>query len=138
MDLLNYLAKDDTYSMLAILLFATSGNPKYATLNELVYLLDNRSFINLMKYYEGQTIKIPSIEETTKALKLLLLYQYYEVEGMDWELALKKAGYDTDKFSSLSARTSLQHFREKMGSKKYRIGGIKNVVKGNGSRSEDS
>lgn len=129
MDILDVCGLEDTYSMLGIMLYASSGNPEYSTFNELAYLLDNRSFVNLLKYYEGQTIKIPTMEETRKALRTLLLYQYYYVDGMDWNIALRKSGFSVDE--GCKARVFVTKFKKELERKNYQTGGIQNVVKPN-------
>jgi hypothetical protein len=127
MEHLDYLLKDDTYSILGILLYATSGNPRYSLLNELVYLMDNRSFVNFLKYYEGQTIQVPTLEETQEALRFLLYFQYAEIEGLGHYAAMDKAGIPRCKGKLVMTR--LKQFKEELESKNYQIGGIQNVVK---------
>lgn len=127
MDVLKKLNKDETYSMLGLLLYASANNPDYSLLHELAYLLDNKSFVRFLKYFEGQTIQVPTIEETQKAIKLLMLYQYYTIEGMDWNVALDKAGFTPDEM--YSARTSLDYFVQDLEKCDYKLGGIKNVCK---------
>ena len=124
---LDALLKDDTYSVLGILLYATTGDPHYSLLNELVYLLDNRSFINFLKYYEGQTLKVPTLEETQEALQLLLYYQYTEIDHLPNHEALDKAGLPRNKQRLATIRT--EKFKKELESKNYQLGGIRNVVK---------
>lgn len=126
--LLESLNKDDTYSMLGLLLYASSDNPRYALLNELAYILDNKSFVNFIKYFEGQTIQIPSIEEIQMSLKVLMLYQYYYIEEMSWEEAITKAGFLPSE--SIYARSNLIKFVQELESNDYKLGGIRNVAKG--------
>lgn len=126
-DIFDKLGKEDTYSMMCILLFAMSDNPWYSTLNELAYLLDSRGFINILKYYEGQTITIPTLEESKIALRILLLYQYYKVEKNTWEKALEMSGFSQEESSK--AKMYLTHFLDKLGEYDYKEGGIKNVFK---------
>lgn len=124
---LDELIKDDTYSVLGILLYATSGNPRYSLLNELVYLMDNRSFVNFLKYFEGQTIQVPTLAETQDALRFLLYFQYKEVEGLSAHEALDKAGIPRSKAKLTTMR--LDRFKRELESKDYQLGGIQNVVK---------
>lgn len=101
---------EDTYSIALLLLYVFKGTPRYSTLSELAYVLDHQNFINFLKYFEGQTITIPSTEEVTKSLKLLLLYQYNVVEGVDWRDALKKAGFEQSE--THTARGLLTKFKQ--------------------------
>lgn len=129
MELLNNkLNKDDTYSMLCLLLYASSDNPKYSLLHELAYILDNKSFVNFIKYFEGQTIEVPPIEEIQMSLKVLMLYQYYTIEKLPWHVAIEKAGFLPEE--TRYARSNLIQFIQELESKDYKLGGIRNVAKG--------
>ena len=90
---LDNISKEDALSIASSLLYSLKGYPQYSIVSELSYLLDYENFIKLVTYYGGMTIRIPSTEEVNETLKVLLLYQYYEVEEMPWLAALKKAGY---------------------------------------------
>jgi len=126
-DIFDRLNKEDTYSMMCVLLFAMSDDSRYSTLNELAYLLDSKGFVNILKYYEGQTIKIPSLEESKIALRILLLYQHYKIDKVSWETALDLSGFSKDE--SAKAKMYLTKFLEKLGEYDYKRGGIKNVFK---------
>lgn len=116
------LQKEDIYNLMLILLYVSSDNPKYSTLNELAYLLDKESFLNFIKYYEGQTLQIPTMEEINSSLRTLLLFQYYKVEKLDWNTAYKKAGFTDDE--SVSANRYLTKFIEHLENNEYKLGGI--------------
>lgn len=126
-DIFDRLNKEDTYSMMCVLLFAMSDDPRYSTLNELAYLLDSRGFVNILKYYEGQTIKIPTLEESKIALRILLLYQHYKVDKLSWDKSLELSGFSKEE--SAKAKMYLTKFLEKLGEYDYKKGGIKNVFK---------
>lgn len=125
---LKYLSKENTYSILGVMLYAASNNPNYALLNELAYLLDNQSFVNLLKYFEGQTITFPTWGETDRALKTLLVHQYYRIEGNSWKRSLELAGFAESE--SRVASTLLQNFERILGTRDFRKGGLRNVIKG--------
>lgn len=122
------LDKDETYSMLCLLLYASSDNPRYALLHELAYVLDNKSFVNFLKYFEGQTIEVPAIEDIQMSIKVLLLYQYNTVEDLPWDEALAKAGFLPG--DSAYARSNLISFTQEIEKHDYKLGGIRNVAKG--------
>ena len=103
---LNYLNSSDLYSVASSLLYALKDTPKYSIISELFYLLDYDNFIKLIKYYGGKEIRIPSSQEIAELLKVLLVYQYYEVEGEDWKTSLKKAGYNEDQTNQVRAKLS--------------------------------
>ena len=81
--------------------------------------LDYHNFINFIKYYEGSTIRIPSIEEINQSTRVLLLYQYYRIENLEWRVALARAGFTEQE--SLSAKTKLQVLEKIL--KEQEIGG---------------
>lgn len=120
------LDQEDTYSMILMLLCASSDNPQYTIINELAYLLDHDSFVNFIKYFEGQTIKIPTFKEIIDALNILLLFQYYKVEGKDWHESLKLVGIETDVKSSYSAKFKLDRFCARLNKYNYKLGGLLN------------
>lgn len=119
---LNDLNSEDTYSTALLLLFVFSRNDKYSTLSELAYILDHDNFIKFIKYYEGQTITIPSQEEILKSLRVLLLYQYYIVEQLSWKESLTKAGFSKDE--TYTAQRLLTSFKKSVD--KYKIGDVIN------------
>ena len=128
MNIFDTLKKDDTYSALCVMLYAMTDDPNFATLNELVYLTDKNSFLNILKYFEGQTIRIPTMKESKDAFRTLLLHQYYTVEENKWETALEKAEISKD--DSTYYKRLLNKFEDKLEEKDYKTGGIKNVIKG--------
>lgn len=119
---LNDLNSEDTYSTALLLLFIFSRNDKYSTLSELSYILDHDNFIKFIKYYEGQTITIPSQEEILKSLRVLMLYQYYVIEKQGWREALIKAGFSEDE--TYTAQRLLTSFKKSVDN--YKIGDVIN------------
>lgn len=107
---LSFLNPQEAYSVAVALLYAIRSQPQYSTISELPYLLDYASFMKFIKYYEGQTIRIPSFEEINNVLKILLLYQYHDIEGIEWKDALLRAGFKEEE--SLSVKTKLQIFKK--------------------------
>jgi len=119
---LENLNKEDTYSMLLLLLFASTDNPRYAILSELPFILDHDSFIRFIKYFEGQKIEIPTIQHTKDSLRLLELYQYCKVEKMPWHDAIKRAGFSDSE--SWSAKIKLDRFSSQLDKFKFKLGGL--------------
>jgi len=72
---LNELEKQDIYSLILLTLYKLKEVPGYAILSELVYLLDNDSFMRFFKYYEGQTITIPKIADLMDVINALCFYE---------------------------------------------------------------
>ena len=92
-NLLSEFKKQDVYSVLCAYLFELKTIPEYSLISELAYLLDSDSFIKLISYLEGCTIKIPTMKEFEECIKVLLLLQYYKVEKLSWKDSLAKAGF---------------------------------------------
>lgn len=72
---LEELNKKDIYSLILFVLYKMKDNPEYSTLSELIYILDNDSFIRFLKYFEGETITIPKIDDLKMILDALLFYE---------------------------------------------------------------
>jgi len=121
---LSILNKDDTYSMMMLLLYANSDNPKMSLLNELIYVLDHDSFIKFITLFEGQTIEIPPIEQMVDSLRLLQLFQLHKVEKIGWHEALVQAGFSVE--DSISAKHKLDKFCNQLETKNYRLGSLLN------------
>jgi hypothetical protein len=113
------LNRQDIYSVASALLYLLKDNPKYKSISELFYLTDYDSFIRLIKYFGGQEIRIPTFEELDEVLRMLLVYQYSEVEGLPWKEVLDKSGIPEEE--SLSTRSKLIVLKKFLG--EYKIGG---------------
>lgn len=115
---LSSLKREDVFSVATALLYSLKDSSKYSTVSELFYILDYDNFINLIKYFGGQEIRIPSSEEVARILKVLLLYQYSKVENLEWSESLKKSGIREE--DSLVARNQLRSLERIF--QKYDIG----------------
>lgn len=115
---LSSLKREDVFSVATALLYSLKDSSKYSTISELFYILDYDNFINLIKYFGGQEIRIPSSEEVAGTLKILLLYQYNKVENLEWSESLKKSGIKEEE--SLVARNQLRSLERIF--QKYDIG----------------
>lgn len=80
----NILDTNDLYFVALLLLDKLKGTKKYNILAELSYLLDIQSFMNLIFYFEGLTITIPTREELRQSLSMLTLYYNYEILKKSW------------------------------------------------------
>lgn len=72
---LEELNKPDYYSLMFFVLYKLKDVSEYSLLSELVYLLDGDSFARFMSYFEGQTIKVPKLEELKDITNTLLFYE---------------------------------------------------------------
>lgn len=92
---LNHLKETDVYSMLLFVLYKMKNIEEYSVLSELAYVLDKQDLLNLCEYFGGLTIKVPTIDELESLLNSLILYQYVEIDGLSYEDAVKKVGFDS-------------------------------------------
>lgn len=83
------LKRKDIYSLLMFVLFKFKNIDEYSTLSELAYVLDKDNLLKLCEYFGGLTIKIPTLSELETLLYALLMYQYINVDGMDFVSAKK-------------------------------------------------
>lgn len=86
---LNSMKMTDVYSLILFALFKLKDVPEYSSLSELGYVLDGQSLFNFLEYFGGQTIKVPTMEEFRVMIEALLLYQYVNIEGIEYNQALK-------------------------------------------------
>lgn len=83
------LKQTDIYSLMLFALFKIKDIPEYSSLSELVYILDKESLLKLCEYFGGTTIKIPTIDELETVLYALILYQYVNIEKIEFNQALE-------------------------------------------------
>lgn len=92
---LNQLKETDVYSMLLFVLYQMKNLPEYSVLSELAYILDKQNLLNLCEYFGGLTIEIPTIDELESLLNSLLMYQYIDIEGLSYNDAVNKIGFNS-------------------------------------------
>ncbi len=86
---LNSMKMTDVYSLLLFALFKLKDVPEYSTLSELAYILDGKYLFNFLEYFGGTTIKVPKLSDMKIVTEALLLYQYVNIEGIEFNQALK-------------------------------------------------
>ena len=84
---LNELSAKDIYSMTLFALYKLKDNPQYATLSELVYVLDKDSLFNFLSVFEGLTIKVPKLSELQEVVYGLMLFTLVNVQGIPYDEA---------------------------------------------------
>ena len=92
---LNQLKETDVYSMLLFVLYQMKNLPEYSVLSELAYILDKQNLLNLCEYFGGLTIEIPTIDELESLLNSMLMYQYIDIEGLSYNDAVNKIGFNS-------------------------------------------
>ena len=68
-------------------LYKIKNIPEYSTLSELAFILNKDSFLNIVDYLGGLTIRIPTSKELLVIVNALLLYQYHNIENIDFDKA---------------------------------------------------
>jgi len=111
-ELLNKLTETrDLYFISMLILYLCKEEGRYSTIAELAYLLDPKSFLNLMWYYEGQVIRIPTKAELDEILSIILAYYYYDIKKLPWDQVLQKIGVEHTPSNSRHIKTKLVWLR---------------------------
>lgn len=92
---LNNLKMADTFSLILFVLYKLRDVEEYSAISELAYILDKEALMNLCEYFGGLSIQIPTIEELESIINSLLLYQYINLDGMSYDEAIKKIGFES-------------------------------------------
>ena len=80
------LGEEETFLLSLILLAHMHEDDKYKNLSELIFLFDNyKGFKQFIKFYEGQTIDVPTVKELKQSLRLLALFQKVKVDNRDFD-----------------------------------------------------
>lgn len=85
------LEKEDTLSLAMTMLYFISKDHNYETIGNLSMLLDQKSFLNFIRYYGGKIIRVPTFEQLMEMIKYVLVYQYHFIENLSWEDSFKQA-----------------------------------------------
>lgn len=93
----------DVYSLMLFVLFKIKDVPEYATLSELAYILDKENLLKLFEYFGGITIKIPTIEELEDLVYAMVLYQYVNIDGMEYNEAIRTIGHSSDELRKVKS-----------------------------------
>lgn len=88
-DKLDNLTKKDVYSLALFALYKLTDSPEYSSISELIYVLDRENFFNLCKFFGGQTIKIPTLEEIEELMQTLSVFYSINVDKVEYEKAFK-------------------------------------------------
>ena len=100
---LSKLKTADTYSLLLFALYKFADIPEYSSLSELIYVLDKPNFLKLCEMFGGTTIKIPTIANIKMLSQALLLYQYIDIDGMDYKQAIELIDCASDERRQIKA-----------------------------------
>lgn len=86
---LNEYKYEDIYTLMLFVLSELRNVPEYKTLSECTYILDKNSLVKFFQYFGGMTITVPTIDDLQLVIDTLLLYQYINKEGLEFEEAMK-------------------------------------------------
>ena len=92
---LTVLKDVDRYSLSMFTLYKLTDVPEYSAISELAYILDRENMLKFCEYFGGSTIKVPTVEELHSIMALLLLYQYVNIEGKEYQEAIRLSGYES-------------------------------------------
>ncbi len=92
---LDNLKMTDTFSLILFVLYKLRDVDEYSAISELAYVLDKDSLLGLCEYFGGLTIRIPTIDELESIVNSLLLYQYINIDGISYNEAINKIGFDS-------------------------------------------
>lgn len=82
----------DLYYLSLMIISSKLGSD--SLLPELVFLLNEDSLNKLLYYFGGQTITIPTVSEFRDYLYGILIYYYYDIEGLSWRKSIDKMGLE--------------------------------------------
>ena len=82
----------DIWSLMLFILYKIKDLPEYSPISELAYIWDKDNMLKLCEYFGGLTIKIPTIDELEEIVYALVLYQYVNIDGMEYDEAVKLLG----------------------------------------------
>ena len=100
---LEKLRSVDIYSLIMFALFKLRDVPEYSTLSELVYLIDRENLLKLCEYFGGMTISIPTIDELESLVYSLLLFQYVDIDKMEYDKAVELIGHKSSDLRKVKA-----------------------------------
>jgi len=118
---LNNLESTNIYSLMLFAMYKLINIPEYSTLSELVYILNKDDFLNLCEYFGGTTIKIPTIHELKSLTYALLLYQYVNIDNIEYNEALKLIGHDSNELREV--KTNYANLCEVLKNYKFDLNG---------------
>lgn len=89
------LKETDVYSLILFALYKLREIPEYSSISELAYVLDKENLLNLCEFFGGTTIKIPTVSELEDMMQALLLYQYVNIDGIEYDRAIELLGHQS-------------------------------------------
>ena len=95
------LKEMDIYSMSLFILYKLTKIPEYSIASELPYVLNKNDLFNFCNLFGGQTIRIPTLNEIFSVMNLVLLYQYVEIDKIDFDDAIAQIGIKSSELRNI-------------------------------------
>ena len=95
------LKEMDIYSMSLFILYKLTKIPEYSIASELPYVLNKNDLVNFCNLFGGQTIRIPTLNEIFSVMNLVLLYQYVEIDKIDFDDAIAQIGFKSSELRNI-------------------------------------
>lgn len=101
---LNKLNINDTFTLVLFALYELKDIPEYSVLSELVYLIeDKKSLFNLLTYFGGMTLKIPTINELDTVVDALQVFHKIMYDNVDVDKAIDELHITNNKKEVIEA-----------------------------------
>lgn len=105
------LNEEETFLLSLLLLAQMHNDEKYKNISDLLFLFDNyNGFKKFIKYYEGQTIHVPTSLELKQALRLLDLFQKVKIDKLDFDTYYSKLKLSTLGLTKDYCRNEIERF----------------------------
>lgn len=106
------LNEEETFMLSLMLLAHLHNDEKYKELSDLIFLFDDyNKFKKFIKYYEGQTIQVPTLLELKQTLRLLTLFQKVYLDGKDFDKTYDNLRLADLGLTPVTCREELEKFR---------------------------
>ena len=107
------LNEEETFMLSLILLAHLHDDNKYKELSNLIFLFDNyKGFKQFIKFYEGQTITVPTVLELKQSLRLLTLFQRVYIDNKDFNEYYEKLNMASLGLTQEMCKEALKHYKE--------------------------
>ena len=93
----------DIWTLILFTLYKIKDLPEYSSICELAYVLDKDNMLKLCEYFGGMTITIPTIDDLENLVYALVLYQHVNIDGMDYDDAVKMLGEKSSNLRTIKA-----------------------------------
>lgn len=105
---LSKFKETDLWSLLLFVLCKVKDAPEFAPISELAFVIDKRNLLKLCEYFGGCTITIPTVDELESLILGLLLYQYVDIDGIEFNDAVKQLSSMSDIKSAKKAYRAIK------------------------------